>query len=160
MFYIYEKFHENISKSFQLTERTWVHGRNGYVQRSKGRRRLIMLYICVKFRENITNGIRVTEQTRVHGRNGYVQHLKGNDSKRRQTRVVVHVFCTSSNGTLHCCEVSWKDLRWYQLCSRHEIIKRWRTDGQMDTQNFGRYSIIPRHFLWQGIKTRDKYIYI
>ena len=34
--YICVKFRENISNGFQFTERTWVHGRNGYVQCSKG----------------------------------------------------------------------------------------------------------------------------
>ena len=34
--YICEKFHENISNVFQLTELTQVHGRNGYVQCSEG----------------------------------------------------------------------------------------------------------------------------
>ena len=33
--YIWEKFHENISDGFQLTELIQVHGRNGYVQCSK-----------------------------------------------------------------------------------------------------------------------------
>ena len=28
-----------------------------------------------------------------------------------------------------------------------------RTDGRTDTQKFGGYNIIPRHFLWRGIKT-------
>ena len=69
-------------------------------------RRLIVLYICVKFPENIINDIRVMERTRVHGRIGYVQCSKGNNSKSRQTRVMVHVFCTSSDGTLHLCKVS------------------------------------------------------
>ena len=64
-------------------------------------RRLMVLYICVKFRENNTNGIRVMEQTRVHGINGYVQCSKGNNFKSRQSRVMVHVFCTSSNDALH-----------------------------------------------------------
>ena len=32
--YVSEKFHNNISNDFQLTERTQVHGRNGYVQRA------------------------------------------------------------------------------------------------------------------------------
>ena len=27
-----------------------------------------------------------------------------------------------------------------------------RTDGRIDTQKFGGYNIIPRHFLWRGIK--------
>ena len=33
--YICVKFHQNILNSFQLTELTQVHGRNGYVQCSK-----------------------------------------------------------------------------------------------------------------------------
>ena len=33
---IYVKFRENISNGFQLTERTRIHGRNGYVQCSNG----------------------------------------------------------------------------------------------------------------------------
>ena len=40
MFYICVKFHQNIWNSFQLTERTRVHSRNGYFQYllcSKGR---------------------------------------------------------------------------------------------------------------------------
>ena len=28
-----------------------------------------------------------------------------------------------------------------------------RTDGRTDTQKFGGYNIIPRHFLWRGIKS-------
>ena len=64
------KFHENISNGFQLTERTQVHDRNGYVQRaitptvSKPELwfkcsacRLIVPYIYVKFGENISDGI-------------------------------------------------------------------------------------------------------
>ena len=69
-------------------------------------RRFMVLYICVKFLENITNGIRVQKRTRVRGRNGYVQPLNGNNSKSKQIRVMVNVFCTPSNGALHCCEVS------------------------------------------------------
>ena len=34
--YICEKFHQNIWNGFQLTEWTQVHGRNGYVECSKG----------------------------------------------------------------------------------------------------------------------------
>ena len=33
---ICEKFHNNILNGFQLTEGAQVHGRNGYVQHSKG----------------------------------------------------------------------------------------------------------------------------
>ena len=62
--YICVNFRENISKGFQLTEQTQVHGRNGYVQRAittkVGKPELlfmcsayclIMLYICAKFGE-------------------------------------------------------------------------------------------------------------
>ena len=70
-------------------------------------RPLMVLYICVKFCENITNGIRVMEWTRVHGRIGYVQCSEGNNSKSRRTNVMVYMymFCTSSHGALHLCEV-------------------------------------------------------
>ena len=67
---------------------------------------LIMLYICVKFHENISNDLHLTERTQVHGRNGYAQCSKGNNCKSRQTRVTVHVFCTSSYSALYLCEVS------------------------------------------------------
>ena len=30
-----------------------------------------------------------------------------------------------------------------------------RTDGRTDTQKFGGYNIIPRHFLWRGIKSQN-----
>ena len=77
--YISERFHENTLNSFQLIERTGVHGGNDYVQCSNNSKssqselcvlqcRLVMLDICVKFRENIMNGIRVMERTRVHGK--------------------------------------------------------------------------------------------
>ena len=65
--------------------------------------RLVVLYIYVKFREifqtvfNSQSGM-----TRAHGENGYIQWSKGNNSKSRQSIVMVHVFCTA----LHLCEVS------------------------------------------------------
>ena len=65
--YICENFHNNIWNSFPLTDRIQVHGRNGYVQCSKGNNSksrqtrqflfmcsaysLLVLYICVKFHE-------------------------------------------------------------------------------------------------------------
>ena len=110
---------------------------------------LMMLYIRAQFRENITNGIRIMERTQVHGRNGYVQCSKGNNSKSRQTRVMVHVFCTSSHSALHCRGVSWKYLKRNQIYGADK--KLWSADGR--TQNFGRYNIIPRHFLWRSIIT-------
>ena len=30
----------------------------------------------------------------------------GQDSKSRQTRITVHVFCMSSHGALHLCDIS------------------------------------------------------
>ena len=99
VFYICVKFPETISNGFQLTKRTRVHDRNGYIQCSKGNNsksrqtelrftcsacRFIVLYICVKFPENISNGFQLTKRTRVHGRNGYVQCSKGNTSKSRK----------------------------------------------------------------------------
>ena len=65
---ICEKFHNNVSICFQLSEQTRVHGRNGYVQFSEGNNsknrqtrvtimcsvlHLIVLFICVKFCENV-----------------------------------------------------------------------------------------------------------
>ena len=116
MVYICEKFHENISNSFQLTD---LQSGHEYmlemtlfnVQRAItpevgklelwfmcSAHRLMVFYICVKFHEIIKNCIRVMERTRVHGRNCYVQCSKGNNSKSRQIRVTVHVFCTLSHG--------------------------------------------------------------
>ena len=88
--YICEKFHENILNSFQLMERTGVHGGNDYVQCSKGNNsksgqiRVMVHVFCTLFHgalylcevpENIMNGIRLIERTPVHGRNGYFQYL-------------------------------------------------------------------------------------
>ena len=53
---------------------------------------LMVLFICEKFHKNISNGFQLTEGTQVHGRNDYVQCSKGNNSKSRQTRVMVHEF--------------------------------------------------------------------
>ena len=89
----------------------FIHSRNGYFQYllcSKGYNSkcrltglrllnfahcLMVLYICEKF-HNISNGLQLTEQTRVHGRNGNVLCSKGKNSKSRQTRVTIHVFCS------------------------------------------------------------------
>ena len=35
----------------------------------------------------------------------------------------------------------------------YEALTDERTDGRTDTKNFGRYNIIPRHFLWRGINS-------
>ena len=64
-----------------------------------------LLYIYVKFHENNSNCFQLTEQTQVHGRNGYVQCSKGNNSRTRQSKVMVHAFCMLKNGSLHLWEV-------------------------------------------------------
>ena len=77
--YIYVKFRENITNDFRVMERTRVHGKNGYVQCSKGSNSKsrqtqfvcsahypMVLYIYMKFRENISKGTRVLERTQSH----------------------------------------------------------------------------------------------
>ena len=79
--YICVKFRENITNGIRVMEQTQIHGRNGYVQLSKGNNsksrqpdlwfmcsahHLMVLYIAVKFHKNITKDIRVMERTRNH----------------------------------------------------------------------------------------------
>ena len=85
MFYICMGFHENISNGLQLTERTWVHSGNGYVQRAitpkvgKQIYGLCVLHVvswCFTFVWSFVKILRtvsVMERARIHGRNGYVQ---------------------------------------------------------------------------------------
>ena len=85
----------------------------------------MVLYICVKFCENITNGIRVIERTRVHERNVYVQKA----SVSRQTRITIHVCCTSSHGALHWCEVLKNISNGFIVMERARNYEA-RTDGR------------------------------
>ena len=62
----------------------------------------MVLYICEKLHNNILNGFQLTERTLVYGRNGYAQCSKGNNSKSRQTRITIHVFCILSNSLYVC----------------------------------------------------------
>ena len=55
-------------------------------------RRLMAFTVCEKFHENMSSSFKVMEQTRK-----LLTH-EGNNSKRRKTRVMVLVFCTSSHG--------------------------------------------------------------
>ena len=50
-------------------------------------RRLMVFNNCVKFRENIN----------LWSERENCKHTKINNSKRRKTRITVHVFCTSSH---------------------------------------------------------------
>ena len=84
----------------------------------------MVLYIWVKFRENM-NSIRAMERTRVHGRNGYFQYLycsKGCNSKYMLTRVMFLMFCKSTHGALHLCEISWKYLKQFSTYTEDRSI--------------------------------------
>ena len=48
------------------------------------------------------------------------------------------------------CEIILNGIK---VIERTQMINRWRTDRRTDTQKFGGYIIIPRHFLWRGIMT-------
>ena len=53
--------------------------------------RLMVFNVCVKSHENMSSGFKVMERTRK-------LYAKGNNSISRRTRVMIHVFCTSSYG--------------------------------------------------------------
>ena len=69
----------------------------------------MVLYICEKFHNNILKSFQLTEQIPVHGRNGYLQCSKGNNSKSRQTRIMVYVFCMLSHSVLHTFYVKFRE---------------------------------------------------
>ena len=80
---------------------------------------------------------------------------KGNNSAKNVGKVTVFNLCTSSDRALHLCQVSWNYLERYQSYgpdTNVQPLTDGRTDGRTDTQKFGGYNIIPRHFLWRGIK--------
>ena len=88
---------------------------------------------------------------------------KGNNSAKNVGGVTVVNLCTSSDRALHLCQVSWNYLKRYQSYGPDTNVQPLtdgrtdgqtdgRTDRQTDTQKFGGYNIIPRHFLWRGIK--------
>ena len=73
---------------------------------------------------------------------------KGNNSTENVGGLTVVNLCTSSGHALYLCIVSWNYLQRLQSYAADG-----RTDGWTDTQNVGGYNIIPRYFLWRGIKT-------
>ena len=104
-------FQENISNSFQVTERTHIFQCS---KDSKSRSsRVTVLVFCTLSHDALhlyevlskyLNNFQLTELTRVHGRNGYFQYLpfsKGGNSKSRLTRAKALEFCISSHGALH-----------------------------------------------------------
>ena len=80
---------------------------------------------------------------------------KGNNSAKNVGGVTVVNLCTLSDHALYLCQVSWNYLERYlsygAYTNDQPLTDGWR-DRQMDTQKFGGYNIIPRHFLWRGIK--------
>ena len=107
---------------------------------------LMVLYICVKFRENITNGIRVMERTRVHGRNVMlnVQRVMTPNVGKPVLRFIF---------SAHCLMMLYMAVKFRENISNGiRVMKRiWNykalTGGRTDTQNFGRYNIIPRNLV-------------
>ena len=76
---------------------------------------------------------------------------KGNNSAKNVGGVTVVNLCTLSDRALHLCQVLWNYLERYQSYGPDTNVQP-LTDGRTETQKFGGYNIIPRHFLWRGIK--------
>ena len=83
---------------------------------------------------------------------------KGNNSAKNVGGVTVVNLCTSSDHALHLRQVSWNYLERYQSY-RADTNDQPLTDGRTDRRTDGRTDgrtdtlyIIPRHFLWRGIK--------
>ena len=76
---------------------------------------------------------------------------KGNNSAKNVGGMTVVDLCTSSGHALYFYQVSWNYLERYQSYGPDTNVQP-LTDGQTVNQKFGGYNIIPRHFLWRGIK--------
>ena len=81
----------------------------------------MVIYICIEFQENISNSSQVTEWTQI---NHYVQSSKGHNLKSRVTKVMVLVFCISSQNALHLCEVSSKYLEQFHITEWTHVHSR------------------------------------
>ena len=104
-----------------------VHGRNGYVQPSKGnnfksRQTKVTVNVFCTLSHSASHLCEVwwkylkpfwTYRADMNTRQNWLCSMF-NDSKSRQIRVKVHVFCMSSLSALHLCKVLWKYLWWYQ----------------------------------------------
>ena len=112
------KFHQNIWNDFQL-EWTLVHGRNSYfqyLQCSKGRNskgrltRVMVLGFCTSSHGalHLCDFMKMSHSTYRADMSTWWRWIcsKGNNSKSKQTRVTVHVFCMSPHSALFLCEVS------------------------------------------------------
>ena len=110
-----------------------------------------MLYISTKFCEIIFERYQTYRADTI----SIPKISKGNNSAKNVGGVTVVNLCTSSDRALHLCQVSLNHLERYQSYgpdTNVQPLTDGRTDGRTDTQKFGGYNIIPRHFLWRGIK--------
>ena len=108
-------------------------------------RRLMVLYICVKFHENSRT---VSELWSGHEYMVEMAMFNVQWAIAPKSRQPELWFLCSAHRLMVLCFVKISQTV-SELWSGHEIIKRRRTD----TQYFGRCNIIPRHFLWRGIRS-------
>ena len=87
---------------------------------------------------------------------------KGNNSAKNVGGVTVLISARRLIMVYICtkfCEIISKSIK---VMDRTRMFNCWRTDGwtdgRTDTQKFGGYNIIPRHFLWRGIKIQKQQI--
>ena len=113
--------------------------------------RLVMLYISTKFCEIISNGIKVIERTLFL----YCKLQRGIIPQKNVGGVTVFNLCTSSGHALYLCQVSRNYLKRYHSYGADTNDKP-LMDGRTNTQNFGGYNIIPRHFFVAGHKNYNR----
>ena len=99
----------------------------------------------MRFHKNISNGFRADMST-------WWKCSKGNNSKSRQPET--WFMCSSHRLMMLYICVKFREnisngIRVTEQTRNYEALM----DGRTDTQNHGRYNIIPCHFLWWSIKT-------
>ena len=166
MLYIPTKFCEIISNCIKVIERTrFLYGKlqRGIIPQKMevewrlfiSAHRLVMLYISTKFCEIISKRYQSYKADTI----SILKISKGNNSAKNLGGVTVVNLCMLSDRVLYLCQVSWNYLKQYQSYGADTNVQPLtdgRTEGQTDTQKFGGYNIIPRHFLWRGIKRWSK----
>ena len=153
MLYISTMFCDIISNGIKDIERTrflyWKLQRGIIPQKNVGgARRLVMLYISTKFCKIISNCIKVIERTRFL----YWKFQRGIISQKNVGGVTVLISACRLIMFYICAKFREIISNGIKVMERTRMINRWRTDGRTDTQKFGGYNILPRHFLWWGIK--------
>ena len=122
LFYISSKYHRNIPRNIQLTERHEIYalslsnitkGDNAKERKVElsflyATHRLILFFISTKYHQNIPKSIRVTERHEI-----YFSQNKGNKSKSKKARAVIFVHDKSSCPVLQFYQVSSKYSKGY-----------------------------------------------